>query len=132
MLDVMPSTNGGTPPNPEVPERPKRRRFSAKYKLEILEKADRCAPGEIGALLRREGLYSSHLTTWRREREWGALAALSRKRGRKVKLTPEQREIARLEKENARLRRELEKKDIIIEVQKKVATAIEKLSEGNE
>ncbi len=74
-------------PDPEVVEKAGRRRFTAKYKLGVLEEADRCAPGEIGALLRREGLYSSHLTTWRRQREAGALAALTpRKRGRQARV----------------------------------------------
>lgn len=126
---MMTSTNGGAQPNSEVLERPKRRRFTAIYKLEILEKAGRCAPGELGALLRREGLYSSHLTAWRRERDKGALAAFSRPRGRKAKRTPEQREIERLERENERLRQQLEKAQAILEVQKKVAAIVESLSE---
>ena len=129
MLDVMTTTNGGGPPDPEVLERPKRRRFSASYKLEILERAGRCAAGELGALLRREGLYSSHLTAWRREQKKGALAAFSRPRGRKAKRTPEQREIERLERENERLRQQLEKAQAILEVQKKVAAIVESLSE---
>lgn len=73
------------PPDPEVPERPQRRRFSAELKLAILREADACTePGQIGALLRREGLYSSHLVDWRRQREAGTLEALSGRRGRKV------------------------------------------------
>ena len=72
-------------PEPEVRALPKRRQFSAAYKLSVLEEADRANDfGAIGALLRREGLYSSHLSTWRREREAGALAALGRTRGRKI------------------------------------------------
>jgi transposase-like protein len=94
----------------------------------MLERAARCAPGELGALLRREGLYSSHLTAWRREQRKGALAAFSRQRGRKTKRTPEQREIERLERENERLRQELEKAQAIIEVQKKVSAMVESLS----
>ena len=72
-------------PDPEVPSKARRRRFTAKYKLEILEEAEQCSePGEIGALLRREGLYSSHLSKWRDQREAGALAGLEpKKRGRK-------------------------------------------------
>jgi transposase len=72
-------------PDPEVVPQAKRRRFNAEYKVRILEEADACSePGEIGALLRREGLYSSHLTTWRRQREQGHLEGLSpKKRGRK-------------------------------------------------
>jgi len=73
-------------PNPEVVEKPVRRRFTAEYKRAILKEADRCSAGEIGALLRREGLYSSHLTSWRRQRDLGELEALSpKKRGRKAK-----------------------------------------------
>ena len=71
-------------PDPELVERPKRRRFTAKYKLEILEKADACTrPGEVGELLRREGLYTSHLTYWRKQRRDGALRELGQTRGRK-------------------------------------------------
>src|SRR5215218_5926389 len=69
----------GSPPDPELVERPRRRRFSAEYKLAIVREADACTqPGEIGALLRREGLYSSHLVEWRRARDAGALKALER------------------------------------------------------
>ena len=111
-------------PDPEVADRPVRRRFSTEYKLRILRQADRCAkPGEIGALLRREGLYSSHLTTWRHERDRGALAALSaKKRGRKAEPpNPLARRVAELERENAKLQRRLKRAEIIIEVQKKVS-----------
>ena len=74
-----------SPRDPEVPEKPKRRRFTAEYKLRILEEADGASEaGEIGALLRREGLYSSHLTNWRRQRREGTLAGLSRRRGRSL------------------------------------------------
>jgi transposase-like protein len=112
-------------PDPEVRAVAKRRQFSAAYKLSVLEEADRCtSPGAIGVLLRREGLYSSHLTTWRREREAGALAALGRPRGRKARLTPEQRRIAVLEAKNARLARELEQARAIIDVQKKLCTLL--------
>jgi hypothetical protein len=73
-----------SPPDPEVPEKAKRRRFSAEYKLAILREADACTqPGQIGALLRRERLYSSHLVDWRRQRDTGALQALARKRDSK-------------------------------------------------
>ena len=72
-------------PNPEVPERAKRRRFSAEYKLGVVQEAERCSPWEVGALLRREGLYSSHLAVWRRQRDEGALVSLAKKRGRKAK-----------------------------------------------
>lgn len=108
-------------PDPEVVAKPKRRRFTAEYKLQILRKADACkGPGEVGALLRREGLYSSHLSSWRQQRDRGALAGLKgKKRGRKAK--PVDPRVKQLEKENARLRRELWKAETIISVQKKVS-----------
>ena len=106
----------------EVEASPRRRQFSASYKLDILEQADRCtSAGELGALLRREGLYSSHLSAWRAARREGSLAKLSRKRGAKPKKGPEAKELKRLRKENARLRRELERAQKVIEVQKKVS-----------
>lgn len=75
--------DGRVPPDPEVSERAKRRRFTAEYKLAILKEADAATePGQIGALLRRERLYSSHLVDWRRQRDAGALEALSKRRGR--------------------------------------------------
>jgi transposase-like protein len=102
--------------------KPRRRRFSARYKLEILEQADRCTHlGEIGALLRREGLYSSHLSAWRAARREGTLVQLSRPRGPKSKQSPEKREVERLRRENRRLQRELEKARKVIEVQKKLS-----------
>jgi transposase-like protein len=110
-------------PDPEVVEKASRRRFTAKYKLQVLAEADRCEPGEIGALLRREGLYSSHLTTWRRQREAGALAALTpRKRGRRGHTVDAQgTRVAELEREVERLRQRLLQAETIIEVQKKVS-----------
>lgn len=112
-------------PDPEVRAVAKRRQFNAAYKLSILEEADRCSgPGAIGALLRREGLYSSHLTMWRREREAGALAALGRRRGRKALLSAEQKRLGALQAENARLTRELEQARTIVEVQKKLCTLL--------
>ena len=89
----------------------------------MLEEADRCAPGELGALLRREGLYSSHLTTWRRQREAGALAALTpRKRGRRAHARDAQAtRVAELEREVEQLRQRLVQAETIIEVQKKVS-----------
>lgn len=108
-------------PDPEVRAVAKRRQFRAAYKLSVLEQVDRAStPGAIGALLRREGLYSSHLSTWRRERDAGALEALSRRGGRKARSTPEQKRVAVLEAKNARLQRELEQARLIIEVQKKL------------
>jgi transposase-like protein len=110
--------------DPEVPAQAVRRRFSAQYKLKILAELDNCKnSGEVGALLRREGLYSSHLTKWRRQREEGALSRLEpQKRGRKQpEVNPLAREVARLQKENNRLQARLKQAETIIEVQKKVS-----------
>ncbi len=114
--------------DPEVVPQGKRRRFTAKYKLSILEKADACTePGQLGALLRREGLYSSSLRTWRRQRDQGSLTGLEpKKRGPRPDPDKELRKrIAKLEKENLRLADKLEKAELIIEVQKKVARLLE-------
>jgi transposase len=112
-------------PDPEVHAVAKRRRFSAAYKLAVLCEVDQLhEPGAIGALLRREGLYSSHLTMWRREREAGALGALGGRRGKKAKSSPEHKRIAALEAKNARLQRELGQAHTIIEVQKKLCTLL--------
>lgn len=110
-------------PDPEVSEKPKRRRYSADYKQRILREADACTkPGEIGALLRREGLYSSLLTNWRRERERGELDALApKKRGRKPKRDPATIALERLQREHEKLKDELRKAQLVIDVQKKVA-----------
>jgi len=124
MEDSTLSEHGVTPPNPEVPEKPVRRRFTAEYKLDILRQADMCTgPGSLGALLRREGLYSSNLTTWRRQRDEGTLAALKPKqRGRKAAVVdPVAIENERLLKENARLAKRLKQAELIIDVQKKVS-----------
>src|SRR6266508_1433894 len=113
--------DGRVPPDPEVPDRPKRRRFTAEYKLVILKEADTATePGQIGALLRREGLYSSHLVDWRRQRDAGALVALGRPRGR-PRPDPQDRESSRLRTDNDRLRRRLGQAEKIIEVQGKVS-----------
>jgi len=104
-----------------VRERPTRRRFSAPYKLRLLREADACmAPGQLGALLRREGLYSSHLANWRKQRDDGAFDTLARPRGRKP-ADPAAAELARLRRENAQLQRRLEVAETIIAVQKKVS-----------
>ena len=111
-------------PDPEISEKQARRRFTAQYKLRILEEADECTePGQIGALLRREGLYSSNLSTWRRQREEGQLQALSpKKRGRKQKpKNPLADRVAQLERKNRRLEQELKQARSIIEVQKKIS-----------
>jgi len=111
-------------PDPEVVPRAKRRQFTAEYKLRILKEADNCTePGQVGALLRREGLYSSHLTTWRRQRAKGQFKGLSpKKRGRK---SPEQntlaKELAALQRENEQLKVRLEQAETIIDVQKKLS-----------
>jgi transposase-like protein len=122
--NTQPNQNGqwkAEIPDPEVDPRPKRRRFSAKYKLRILTEADQCTErGEIGALLRREGLYRSHLSTWRKQRERGQLPGLApKKRGRKP--DPQAAELARLQRENERLKERLEQAETIIEVQKKLS-----------
>ena len=110
-------------PNPEVAARATRRRFSARYKLRILEQADGCESGEVGALLRREGLYWSNLQAWRQQREHGTLQALTpRKRGRKSKpVNPLDRQLKRVEAENRKLKRKLEKFEAMLDLQKKVS-----------
>ena len=111
-------------PDPAVPEKPVRRRFTAEYKLRILREADRCTqPGQLGALLRREGLYSSHLRTWRQQRDRGTLAALApKRRGRKpAPDAPLIAENERLKRENQRLAEKLRQAETIIAVQKKLS-----------
>jgi transposase len=123
------AANGVGRSDREVPEKAQRRRFTPEYKLRILEEADACQePGEIGALLRREGLYSSSLGKWREQRRNGALSALrAKKRGRKPRRDPQGKRVEQLERENRRLREELRKAQVIIDVQKKVARLL-----GNE
>jgi len=109
------------PPDPEVPARHAKRRFTTAYKLDILRRADACTrPGELGALLRKEGLYSSHLVTWRRQREHGLTP---KKRGRRPSTDPRvrtlEREKAALATENRRLERRLQRAETIIAFQKK-------------
>lgn len=116
----MPTTEDPSLNNTEV--LPERRTFTAEYKLRIVEEADAARdPGEVGALLRREGLYSSHLSKWRALRDDGALSGLSRKRGRPPKHSQEELELIRLQRENLRLREELRKAELIIDVQKKLS-----------
>ena len=106
--------SAAAPADPEVVDRPLRRR--------IVEEADRCTePGEVGQVLRREGLYSSHLTTWRKAAHSGSLKALSKKRGRKPERNPLDEKVRKLERRNARLENELRKAHLIIDVQGKVA-----------
>ncbi len=114
-------------PDPEVVADAKRRTFSAEYKQRILAEADTAAAhaGAISALLRREGLYSSHLVTWRRERQAGILKGLTpHKRGPKPKRSPQEEEIQKLRRENQRLTEELRKAEIVIDVQKKVGALL--------
>ena len=111
-------------PDPEVAAKPTRRTFTAEYKLRILEEADRCSePGEVGRILRREGLYSSHLTAWRKARIEGSLRGLApKRRGRKpVRRNPLEKRVNELEAEVARLNKQLATAETILEVQGKVA-----------
>ena len=118
---------GALASDPELVEGPRRRRFTAEYKLGVLRDADRCsAPGEIGALLRREGLYSSLLSTWRKQRDEGALHALEKRRGRK-KSHPLQVENEKLRRRARRAEAELEKARRVIEVQGNVSALLEEL-----
>jgi len=115
-----------TGPDPEVVAQPKRRRFTAAYKARIVEEAQRCTePGQIGALLRREGLYSSALTQWRRQYQAGALKGLKDdKRGRKRTRDARDEELQRLRRDNERLNKKLRQAELIIEIQKKVAAML--------
>jgi transposase len=120
--------NGTTPvvgPNSEVRPDGRRRTFTVEYKLRILAESDHSnEPGAIGALLRREGLYSSHLTDWRRQRDAGELkSGVARVRGRKP--DAQAKELARLQRENERLHAQLEQAELIIGAQKKLAQALE-------
>lgn len=110
-------------PSPEVMERPQRRKFTAEYKLKILKDAEGCEEGKLGEMLRREGLYGSHLITWRRQRDQGALSALEpKRRGRKPKRRDAMvSEVERLRRENGQLQRRLHQAEAIIDVQKKVS-----------
>ena len=118
-------------PDPEVPERARRRTFTAKYKLEILAAYGAAPDGEKGALLRREGLYSSHIVQWRRARDAGALAGLDVARGRKRR-DPQAERIARLEAEKHQLEQELAKTRFVVDVQAKLHALLETLSESAE
>jgi transposase-like protein len=131
------SSNGSEPvrhPEPEVVPKAARRTFSADYKLRIVEEADQCTErGQIGALLRREGLYSSQLATWRRQRGSGGLQALApKKQGRKARQDAQAAEIAALQLENERLQKQLAQAELIISAQKKLAEALEQTLTGGE
>ena len=117
----------GVGPDPEVADKATRRRFSAKYKRRIVREADRCTkPGELGALLRREGLFSSALSTWRRQRDAGELAGLRpAKRGRKGKpKDARNKRIVELERKNRRLETKLVQAETVIAIQKKVSSLL--------
>jgi transposase-like protein len=116
-------------PDPEVPERARRRTFTAKYKLEVLAAYDAAPDGEKGAVRRREGLYSSHITEWRKARDAGALAALAITRGRKRR-DPQAEQIARLQAEKHQLEQELAKTRAVVDVQAKLHVLLETLSES--
>ena len=121
------SRNETNIPDPEVVPTAERRRFTAKEKLRILEEADACTePGELGALVRREGIYSSYLSRWRRERDRGQLQALSpKKRGPKRPANSEMmKEMAKLRRENERLQARLAQAETIIEAQKKLCEVL--------
>lgn len=116
-------------PDPEVPERAKRRTFTAQYKLDIVAEYDAAPDGEKGAVLRREGLYSSHIVEWRRARDAGALAGLKAPRGRKPQDKRDE-QIAQLEAEKKRLEQELAKARFVVEVQAKLHALLETISES--
>ena len=116
-------------PEIEVPARATRRRFSAEYKARILAEYERLSDGDKGALLRREGLYSSLISEWRKQAAAGAVEGLAKKRGRPGP-DAKDRKIAQLEAENERLRRKIDTQDKVIEVQGKVSALLEHLSES--
>lgn len=123
-----------TMPDPEVVEKARRRQFSAAYKQRILSEVERCTQvGEVGRILRREGLYSSHLSKWRQQHEAGSRAALApKKRGRKPReVDPLARRVAELERESAQLRQKLEQAEIIIAVQKKLSQLLGESPQGS-
>jgi transposase len=114
-------------PDPELVEQAKRRKFTAKYKLEILEEADACTrPGEVGALLRREGLFTSHLTYWRKQVRDGALKELGKPRGRKP-ADRRDRDIAELTRRAERAEAELEKAKKVVEIQGNLSALLEQM-----
>ncbi len=109
----------------EVESKAPRRRFTREYKISMLERVEACTnPGEIGKLLRQEGLYSSHLSSWRGQRRKGILNALGRKRGPKKATSSKQFEIEKLRRENERLRKKLAHAEKIIDVQKKLSEVL--------
>jgi transposase len=124
----QPSFNHQGIPDPEVPEKAIRRKYPVDYKLRILKEAEACTlPGQLGAVLRREGLYSSNLTAWRRQKEQGMLAALSpKKRGPKnLKRNPLSFKVIQMEREIQKLKHKLHQAETIIEVQKKISEILQ-------
>jgi transposase len=124
IVGALPADGRGAPrPDPEVLARPKRRTFTGEFKQQVLAEAEAArGSGEIGAVLRRHGLYSSHLTKWRKERKTGILEGLApQKRGPKSKVNPLTVENQKLRRDNERLSDRLRKAEIVIDVQKKVA-----------
>ena len=115
-------------PDPEVPEKARRRTFTAQYKLDVVAEYDAAPAGEKGTVLRREGLYSSHVIEWRRARDAGALAG-PRPRGRRA-ADPRDAQISRLQKENAKLEQELAKARFVVDVQAKLQAPLETISES--
>ncbi len=116
-------------PDPEVPEKARRRTFTAQYKKDVLAAYEAAPDGEKGAILRREGLYSSLITEWRRVRDAGALAGLKQPQGRPA-ADPRDAQIARLQKEKAKLEQELAKARFVADVQSKLQALLETISEG--
>jgi transposase-like protein len=115
-------------PDPEVPEKARRRTFTAQYKLDVVAEYDAAPSGEKGAVLRREGLYSSHVVEWRRARDAGALAGAPRPRGRPA-ADPRDAQIARLQKEKARLEQELAKARFVVDVQAKLHVLLDSVAD---
>ena len=116
-------------PDPEVPEKARRRTFTAQYKQEVLAAYEAAPDGEKGAILRREGLYSSLVTEWRRARDAGALAGLKQPSGRPA-ADPRDAQIARLQKEKTKLERELATARFVVDVQSKLQALLETISKS--
>jgi transposase len=122
---ASPARTASPPPNPEVSDRARRRTLTAAYKLRIVCEADGCAHGELGALLRREGLYSTQLATWRKQRQDGTLSALGpHRRGRPPTVSAEAAALAAVRAENERLAQQLAAAEAIIDIQKKVCSLL--------
>ncbi len=121
--------DAGRRPDPEVEPKARRRTFSAAYKLRILTEYEAAPDGQKGAILRRENLYSAHIVEWRKARQAGALAGLSKPKGRPP-VDERDKELEKLRAEKAKLEKELAKARFVIEVQGKVSELLEKLSEG--